>query len=194
MTLIGLQVVGKFAANNYKNEMAKSFISEGGSKTQKGDVNEFTAKFSELFLMTYFGSCFVKKDKLQKIQKTQAEMTKELDMGKTFDKLDQPNVSDLEEKLKSGTFHASPIKMTNREKVIQDMLIKFDNTQHKIMKLLDKRQEEGQQRKKQKKAKGMANTEVKIDTDEESKENEVSQADQNSGQDEINGSFDSDHI
>lgn len=45
-------------------------------------------------------------------------MTKELDMGKTFDKLDQPNVNDLEEKLKSGTLHASPIKMTNREKVI----------------------------------------------------------------------------
>ena len=45
-------------------------------------------------------------------------MTKELDMGKTFDKLDQPNVSDLEEQLKSSAFHASPVKMTNRDKVI----------------------------------------------------------------------------
>ena len=33
MTLIGLSIVASFAANNYQNEMAKSFITEGGSST-----------------------------------------------------------------------------------------------------------------------------------------------------------------
>ena len=31
-------------------------------------------------------------------------MSKELDIGKTFDKLDQKNVTDLEEQLKNGAF------------------------------------------------------------------------------------------
>ena len=35
-------------------------------------------------------------------------MVKELDIGKTFDKLDQRNVNDLEQELRSGGFSAAP--------------------------------------------------------------------------------------
>ena len=68
MTLIGLQIVSKFAANSYKNEMAKSFITEGGSDSAKGDVNKQTATTYELIMMTYFWSWFVKPEKLKNIK------------------------------------------------------------------------------------------------------------------------------
>ena len=71
LTIISMQFVSKFAQNNYKNELAKCYISEGGSDTPKGDVNECTAKFYELFMITYFWSCCVKKKKLDMIDKFQ---------------------------------------------------------------------------------------------------------------------------
>ena len=70
MTLIGLSLVGSYSANAFKNEMAKCFISEGGSSSQKGDVNEFTAGPLELFMMTFFCSCFVKSEKLKNMKQT----------------------------------------------------------------------------------------------------------------------------
>lgn len=104
MTLIGLNLVGGFSANSYKNELAKCFIDEGGSTTPKAGVNDHTARFFELFMITYFWGFGVKKQKITNLQNTQKEMTKELDMGKMFDKLDQINVNELEDKLKTGTF------------------------------------------------------------------------------------------
>ena len=71
MTLIGLSVVGKFADNSYKNEMAKSFVTEGGSSSQKGDVKKLTASTYELIMMTYFSTWFVKPEKLKNIKETQ---------------------------------------------------------------------------------------------------------------------------
>lgn len=48
--------------------MAKSFITEGGSDSAKGDVNKQTATTYELIMMTYFWSWFVKPDKLKNIK------------------------------------------------------------------------------------------------------------------------------
>jgi len=96
MTLIGVNLVAKFAMSNYKNELAKCFISEGGSSTPKGDLKDLTAKWYELFMMTYFWSFCVKSSKLKQIRETQQQMAKELDIGKLFDKLDQDNLDDLE--------------------------------------------------------------------------------------------------
>ena len=55
-------------------------------------------------MMTYFWGLGVKSAKLRNMKKTLTEMQKELDIGKTFDKLDQKNVDQLENELKSGTF------------------------------------------------------------------------------------------
>ena len=104
MTLIGLNLVSKYATNSFKNEMAKSFITEGGSSSAKGDVSKLTASNFELIMMSYFWSWFVKPEKLKNIMETREKMTKELDIGKTFDKLDQINANDLEEQLKAGIY------------------------------------------------------------------------------------------
>ena len=59
-------------------------------------------------------------------------MIKELDIGKTFDKLDQINPNDLEKQLKAGKYSRVDQKvskehmhMTNRDKVMTDWLIQF---------------------------------------------------------------------
>ena len=59
-------------------------------------------------------------------------MIKELDIGKTFDKLDQINPNDLEEQLKAGKYSRVDqrvskeyMHMTNRDRVITDWMIQF---------------------------------------------------------------------
>ena len=112
--------------------MAKSFITEGGSNSAKGDVNKQTATTYELIMMTYFSTWFVKPEKLKNIKEMQEKMTKELDIGKTFDKLDQINPNDLEEQLKAGKYGrnnqqapSENMHMTNRDRVITDWMIQF---------------------------------------------------------------------
>ena len=71
-------------------------------------------------------------------------MSKELDIGKTFDKLDQKNVSDLEEQLNNGAFSkgSTSVIMTSREKLITDMIIRFEQSQFRIISILESLQEE----------------------------------------------------
>ena len=103
MTLIGVNLVAKFAMGNYKNELAKCFITEGGSSTQKGDIKDLTAKWYELFMMTYFWAFCVNSSRLKKIREMQSQMAKELDIGKLFDKLDQENLDEFEFKPENKT-------------------------------------------------------------------------------------------
>ena len=56
-------------------------------------------------------------------------MAKELDIGKTFDKLDQKNPDDIVKDLKQGKLKVLPEgKMSNRDRIMTDMLLQAQYT------------------------------------------------------------------
>jgi hypothetical protein len=52
MTLVGTQFVAGLSANNFKNEMAKTF--------KRGNENVATGTFKDVLMMTYLWACCLK--------------------------------------------------------------------------------------------------------------------------------------